>query len=475
MALSASVKSIVDAINKAVVDTGYAEKYTIPYDGTSTDADVIPKIATFANVPEDQWNNVMGQLNLIVQQRQFRNMFDAERNDFRRFLVDMTEEGFGIEDVFQEVLDGHEPFWDDNDPQTRGGASYSSWEDLTTQEKEKIKRKFHITPFEQQFKTSTDRRNYSKVFMLASQQRYMDNKLANLSVSAELYLMKTVIIGQIKELVESGEIIFNTAHTVSDNQGIKNFLESVRSTMGGMLQPTTAYNYDGVETITRSVDDLYIVTTPDVFERVKVQSYSGAFNLSEMEIKGKVIYAPNGTSFGNDPTTNKPVNFLILDRNSIVVGLKRWLGSNFFVPNKHITNHWLTIEGVKGYNTMFNAMAYCVDGMETEVDGKVDVSIISTATGTAADGMQVSDEDGVIITVDSSAGFVAAFKKEYTPTVLTIEDSVGISGGVPYAVYGNGNPIAIGIVAENGEVEVEIPYGVTSVVVNIGGYGNPLQ
>ena len=475
MALSATTIAIISAINKSIADTGYAEKYEITYDGDTTEKQALDKIKELANIPEDQWNNIMGQLNLIVQQRQFRNMFDAERNDFRRFLVDMTEEGFGIEDVFQEVLDGHEPFWDDNDPQTRDGNSYGSWEDLTTQEKEKIKRKFHITPFEQQFKTSTDRRNYSKVFMLASQQRYMDNKLANLSVSAELYLMKTVIIGQIKELVESGEIIFNTAHNVADNQGIKNFLESVRATMGGMLQPTTAYNFDGVETITRSVDDLYIVTTPDVFERVKVQSYSGAFNLSEMEIKGKVIYAPNGTSFGNDPATNKPVNFLILDRNSIVVGLKRWLGSNFFVPNKHITNHWLTIEGVKGYNTMFNAMAYCVDGMEIEVGGKADVSIISTATGTAADGISVSDAEETIIEIDSSSSVNVAFKREVTPAVLTIADEVGISGGVQYAVYGNGNPIAIGVVAENGEVQVEIPYGVTSAVVNIGGYANPLQ
>ena len=474
MALSTSVKSIVDAINKAVVDTGYAEKYTISYDSSSTDADVIPEIAKFANVPEDQWNNVMGQLNLIVQQRQFRNMFDAERNDFRRFLVDMTEEGFGIEDVFQEVLDGHDPFWDDNDPQTRDGNSYGSWEDLTTQEKEKIKRKFHITPFEQQFKTSTDRRNYSKVFMLSSQQRYMDNKLANLSVSAELYLMKSVIIGQIKELVESGEIIFNTSHTVADNQGIKNFLESVRSTMGGMLQPTTAYNYDGVETITRSADDLYIVTTPELFERVKVQSYSGAFNLSEMEINGKVIYAPNGTDFGKDPTTGKSVNFLILDSNSIVVGLKRWIGSNFFVPNKHITNHWLTIEGVKGYNTFFNAVAYTVDGLSAEVGGTTTVAIIYTGQD-VADISTLSIGDGDRTYYNYAMDGESAVFSTSNPVELFVVADIGVD--TSYAVYADDVPIALGVIPVSTSITVPftIPAGTKSVIINVGGYANPLQ
>ena len=387
--MSDGVKDIVDAINQTIVDTGYAEKYMIGYDTSTTDAQALAEIEKLAQIPEDQRNAIMGQLNLIVQQRQFRALFDSDKNDFRRFLVDMTEEGFGIEDVFQEIIDGNVPFWDGNDPQTRGGDTVTSYEDLTTQEKEKIKRKFHITPFERQFKTSTDRRNYSKVFMLQSQQRYMDNKLANLSVSAELYLMKSVIIDEIKELVGSGEIKFRyvdataspkVRFNVSTKQGILNFLEDVRATMGGMLLPSSDYNYEGVENLTRDKEDLYIITTPQMFERLKVQTYSGAFNLSEMEIQGKVIFAPNGTDFGKD-ADNNAVNFLILDRNAIVIGLKYWLGSNFFVPNKHITNHWLTIEGIKSHNSFFNAVAYSVDGLNTPVTG--DVVSVSSIDGEA--------------------------------------------------------------------------------------------
>lgn len=384
--MTQSVMDIVDAINDTIVDTGYAEKYKIDYDETTTDAQALSAIEKLAQIPEDQRNAIMGQLNLIVQQRQFRALFDSDKNDFRRFLIDMTEEGFGIEDVFQEIIDGNVPFWDDNDPQTRGGDTVTSYEDLTTQEKEKIKRKFHITPFERQFKTSTDRRNYSKVFMLQSQQRYMDNKLANLSASAELYLMKSVIIDEIKNLVNSGEIVFkyadgvSTPYSVATKQGILNFLESVRATMGGMLLPDTKYNYDGVMTLTRDKEDLYIITTPELFERLKVQTYSGAFNLSEMELHGKVIFAPNGTTFGKT-ASDKDINFLVLDRNSIVIGLKYWLGSNFFVPNKHITNHWLTIEGIKSYNTFFNAVAFVVDGLDTPVTG--DIVSVSSIDGEA--------------------------------------------------------------------------------------------
>lgn len=376
MALSTGVKNLVDNINTVLTNIGY--DYQIAYDASSTDAEMATEVSKIGAFPPEQLNKIIGQMNLIVQQRYFRNTYGAERNDWRSFVIDLTE-GFGVEDIFQEIIDGHAPFWDDNDPQTIGGVSVTSYADLTAQEQEKIKKKFHVLPWEKQFKISTDQRNYKKVFTISSASRFMDVKLANLGASAEVYLLRNVLIQNAKDMVDSHEIVEYNGYSLDSKQNIKNFLEKAKAVADGMLLPSTAYNYDSVDTITADASRIFFLTTPEVMARISVQELSGAFNMSQEELKNRIIFAPNGTTFGTN-SSGDDVNFIICDRDTFIAGIKMWEGSNFFVPNKFITNHWLTVEGIRGWNTFTNCVCFAL-GMDAILASEEDLVTVYVNSG----------------------------------------------------------------------------------------------
>lgn len=346
MATTISTATVASDLNATLAALGY--DFTV--DGTSDvtlDAD-LKKIGAF---PPDQLNKIMEHMNLVVQQRMFATVFTPDKNKWRDFLTNLTEEGFGIEDVYQELLDGVTPYWDGNKTDSEIA------QDLVSRAAGDVQKKFHITPFERQFKTTVDSRNYSKVFMRTAMQRFIDYRLGNLSNSAEVYLMQNVIIDIIKQMISDGKIkASETVYDINTESGIRNLIEDAKSAADGMLLPSALYNYDEIISITPSADDIYYLTTPAVKERLKVQSAWGAYNLSEAELNGHFILAPNGTSFGT--IDDEEVQLIVLDRRAVVCGIKSWLGSSFFVPNTHYVNHWLTIEGIRGYNTFINAMAF---------------------------------------------------------------------------------------------------------------------
>ena len=72
-------------------------------------------LADIGVLPQDQLNQFMNMFNLVLQERYFKVMFDASDNPFRAFLIDMREDGFGIRDVMQNIIDGVTPMWDADD------------------------------------------------------------------------------------------------------------------------------------------------------------------------------------------------------------------------------------------------------------------------------------------------------------------------------------------------------------------------
>ena len=129
--------------------------------------------------------------------------------------------------------------------------------------------------------------------------------------------------------------------------------------------------------MTDSESDIFIVTTPEYIQRLNVRGYSNAFNLSKYELEGRIIYAPAGTDFGK--YNGESVYAVVLDRRSILVGLKYWLASSFFVPNTYWVNHFLNVEILKGYNTIFNCVA--ITGVAIDnFFSKVNTAYISTTS-----------------------------------------------------------------------------------------------
>lgn len=357
-------------INESLATLGY--EYRIDTTSNETITAGLQVIGAYA---PSQRNTIMEQMNLVIQQRNFGVIFDATKNKFRAFLVDMTPEGFGIEDIFHELLDGKATLWDGN------ATSEEIYKDLVGYKDSDIQKFFHTESASRKFDCTIDRRNYDKVFTAVGVTRYIDTKIANLSWSAEKWLMNQVV-AIVKEMIAGGKMKFLAGHNINTKDGLNSVVEDIKSLTSGFLTPTDIYNlgkptysavtglttYTPVINMTDSENDIFIVTTPEYMARLKVQGYSNAFNLSQYELEGRIIYAPAGTDFGK--YNSESVYAVVLDRRSILVGLKYWLASSFFVPNTYWVNHFLNVEILKGYNTIFNCVAItgeAIDNFFSEV------------------------------------------------------------------------------------------------------------
>ena len=373
--MAVSLSTAIGYLNETLTTLGYGQEFQI--DASGTDAQITAALQALAALAPTQKNAIMEQMNLVVQNRNFGVMFDAEKNKFRSFIVNMTETGFGIEDLFHELIEGGPALWDDKT------NSSDILEDLVSYDENKIDKAFHTDKFDHIFKTTIDTRNYDKVFTTIGVVRYVDTKLANLQWSAEVYLMQ-VVINVVKEMISKGEIVFNSGNSINDKAGLQNTVEKIKATVDGFLTPCSQYNYGAlswsggaqvvtpVVNMTDSKDDIFIITRPDYMERLKVQGYANAFNLSQFELEGRIIYVPMGTSLGkiNEGEDNEEeVQFVVLDRRAVLIGIRYWLGSSEFIPNVHRINHWLNVEGLKGYNTFFNAVAFTGEELGNFLDG----------------------------------------------------------------------------------------------------------
>ena len=265
-------------------------------------------LETIGVLPPNVLNKYINGINLIIEQRYFTSMFDSSKNPWRKFFIDLGKVGFGIKDMFVEMVEGQTPMWD---------ASYTDQqvvEDLVKYAVDKVKVKYHEQNMEKQFKATIDEREYSKMFTAAGLPRFIDAKIINLASSAELWLQNEVI----------------------------------------------GLNKEGVMTCADS-GDLFLITTHEIMERINVQDLSAAFNVNFANIPANVVYAPNGTNLGTDAITHKKALFILIDRKALVLGIRTWRMTNFPIPNTLKHNNWLSIEGLKSYNTFFTAVAFCGD------------------------------------------------------------------------------------------------------------------
>ena len=418
--MATTFREAVDIVNESLATLGY--EYQIDTTSESAMEQGLRSVGAYA---PSQRNAIMEQMNLVIQQRNFGVMFDSAKNKFRNFLVDLSTEGFGIEDVFHELLEGREPLWDKN------ATAQEIANDLVSYDDAKIHKFFHTARIQRQFKATIDERNYDKVFTRYGVVRYIDTKLANLSWSAEKWLMDNVI-GIVKKMIEDEHIVFRGGHNPNTKNGVDNIVEDIKATMAGFLTPCALYNFgvpteDGgfrkVVNMTDKEDDIFLIVTPEFLSRIKVQGYSNAFNLSQYEIEGRVLYLPAGTDMGT--VDGEKVLACAIDRRAILVGIRRWIGTSFFVPNASIVNHWLSIEGLEGYNTVFNAVAFTGESIDDFF---------------ANEGASISITSRKAVTVKSNGINVA------------MASSIN-AGGVPFYYNAEKIPVGSAITIINGDAE----------------------
>ena len=312
-------------------------------------------------LPEEMINQFMGMFNLVLQERYFKVMFDASDNPFRAFLIDMREDGFGIRDVMQNIIDGVTPMWDND-------SDSAIAEDLVSYAGDNFEQKYHTKRIQKQFKASVNRREYSKVFTAYGIVAYANNKIANLNTSAEYWLMTTVL-DELKGRIENGELVEKNGFTLNNAQGIKDSIEQIKRVAKGAMMPTRLYNHDGILTKANSKEDLFLITTPEKLERIKAQVLAGTFNMGQLSLDDfTILEAPDSYDLGTvtvddggGESHTEDVLFVILDRKAFPVGIKTWVMRSFDVPNTLWINNWLSIEGIIGMNGFMTGVAFTGD------------------------------------------------------------------------------------------------------------------
>ena len=303
-------------------------------------------------LPDEQQRAIIERTLLIAQQRGHENVFTAEKNSFRQFLIDIESDfGWSIEDYMLEVLEGITPQW------VEGTYSDSQQaENLVKDYEQKIRSTMHYTPFRRQFPTTIRDYEYKKVFYPSKLAPFINRKYAMLNTSAEIWLQNNVLIDELKQMYTTGDMVVKKGYSLNSSNGILTLLETLRSDHNAFVQPNSSYNKDGVTSITPDENLIYMVTKASYLSRIQVREFSGAFNLDQMKLEGRIIYVPEDYDLGK--VDGEDVLFLMVDRRAVVLAIKMWKTSTLYVANQYKTNAWLGVEGVRGHNTFINAVAY---------------------------------------------------------------------------------------------------------------------
>lgn len=438
-------------LNQANKNLGIVMKDGQPLEITAETIEVIQSLS------DEQQRALFNQMYLIAEQRGHENIFTADKNSFRTFLIDSIGDfGWTIEDYMLEVLEGVSPQWVNDNSYT----DIQQAENLVKDYEQKVRMKFHSTPFRRQFPTTIRDIEYRKYFYSSRFGPFVDRKIGMLNTSAEIWLQNSVLIDEVKLMCQNKDVVVKKGYSINNANGILKVLEDVKSDHIGFTQANQSYNADGVISITPSTDLIYLIMKASYYERMKVRTFSGAFNLEQMNLNGQIIFVPEDYDLGT--VDGEQVLMVQLDRRSIVIALKLWKMGVFYVANQYKTNHWLGVEGIRSHNTFINAVAYTGEPYGNFTDKNTVTENINTASLS-------SDASGEIINSISVDGENVPSGDILLKFPYTFNKTIGFDinrGGILVIGYNSPDTDIYrtdnGVVADNGvgEYIIDVEHGV---------------
>lgn len=335
---------------------------------TTSDATITEGFKTVGAFPPALKSNLLDMQTLILVQRAYSSMFTESKNPTRRFWRDAIDYGGGMRETFIKLIEAEDSYWaeDFDGSESDDTLADAISRDLVKFKKDDVINKVHPVNKKFRIKMSISDLEYAKVFTPDGYASFVDRKMATFQESAEAHLMD-IAISVMKNMVENNHIIFNSGHELNTANGVTTFVEALNTTADGMATLSDTFNFDGVRT-TSSPDDLYLVTTPEVFNRIKSRGYSNAFNLAEYENKNKIIMLPAGTSLGTHE--GKSVGAMLVDYRAILLAVKYWEVQPFIVGNTDYRNTFLKAQLVTGYTEFFNAVAFVTGDVDFFTDAQ---------------------------------------------------------------------------------------------------------
>lgn len=349
--MAITAKQGAQYLNETLKSLGY--DYQI--DDTS-DATLTAGFQAVGAFPPNMLDNILNMQMKILVQRAYSSMFNESKNPTRRFWRDAVDYGAGIQETFLKLVEAEDGYWasdfDGTDDETLAGEISR---DLVSFKKDEVINKIHPVNKKFRIKMSVSDLEYAKVFTPNGYADFVGTKYVNFQQSAEAKLMN-LAIDTIKDMVANKHVVFKSGFDVNTANGVTTLVESLNSTSDGMETLSDIYNYDRVKT-SSSKEDLYLVTTPELFNRIKSRGYANAFNLQEYINDNKIIMLPAGTDLGTGEN-GKAIGAILLDYRAVLMAVKYWEVQPFIVANTDYRNTFLKVQLVAGYTEFFNAVAF---------------------------------------------------------------------------------------------------------------------
>lgn len=326
-----------EILNETYESMGYADPGT-----NFINDDTISKVGVSS--PELR-GGFIDQIMLVLNQRFWRGIFTPGDNFARAFSVDLGTNGWGMLETFQQFLDAATPMWDSS----KNPSDVAT--DLVAPVAQKLSRKYYDSPLSAQFKNTINRKDTAKIFTADGMMEFIDNATAIMTASAEYFLMAE-IMKEIKNAKDSNDfVIYDNEYHLSDKDSVDDFLATVRGVARDMELPSKIYNAESV--LNSSVGSrTYILTNHVVDEYVNVKGRSSAFNLSLTDYDISTLYAPYENELFEDTLA------IVLDRRAVIMGIRTYMMTNFYVKNALYENFWMSVEGIKGHNRFFSAVIF---------------------------------------------------------------------------------------------------------------------
>lgn len=345
---------------------------------TTSDTTLTEGFKAVGAFPPALKSNILDMQMLILVQRAYSSMFTESKNPTRRFWRDAVDYGGGIRETFLKLIEAEDGYWaEDFDGTDDDAVAESVAKDLVRFKKDDVINKIHPVNKKFRIKMSISDLEYAKVFTPDGYAAFIDRKYANFQESAEAHLMD-LAISTLKDMISNKHIVVKSGYNLNTPNGVTSFVEALNTTSDGMATLSAAYNYDQVRTTT-DPEDVYLVTTPEIFNRMKSRGYANAFNLQEYINKNKIIMLPAGTDLGTDDN-GISIGAMLVDYRAVLLAVKYWEVMPFIVSNTDYRNTFLKVQLVAGYTEFFNAVAFATGGAGffTGDEELVSVTIVST-------------------------------------------------------------------------------------------------
>lgn len=446
-------------VNQTLADNGW-ESYQID---TSTGDTLEAGFKAIGALPPTMRSNILEAYLLVLEQHTFTSMFDESKNPTRAFWRNGLSYGGAIKEIFLKLIEAEDGYWSDanmTDEQAQAIAT-----DLVKFKADDILQRIH--PINEQFrlKLSISDLEYSKIFTPAGMEEFLNGKYANYRQSVEAKFMDLVIT-YLKKMVSDSKVKILTGFDLNTANGVTAFVEQLNTVNDGMQTLTAMYNYDEVRTLSPSSEYVYLVSTPEFYNRMRSRGYSNAFNVEYYKNNNRLIMLPAGTNLGNGPS-GRQIGAMLVDRRSVICALRYYDTKPFVVSNTDYRNMFTNVQCIIDYNTFFNAIAFETGeiGNFTDGDGYGIVKIYADSPGpilhATVNGIDVNylapmtntnnygaDNSSYILYQVPAGAFIHLFSSHNTSTSVNADCTLELENGEVITIAKSGGTIEPNLVME---------------------------